>query len=73
MNLSRMIAAGALLVASLGGSVAASAQAPADHHPARVVTTRTVHTKVVTHNRKGWHKPRCTTKWRHHRKVRVCR
>jgi hypothetical protein len=73
MKFSRIFVATGLIVASLGASVPATAQAPGDHRPVRVVTTRTVHTKVVTHNRRGWHRPRCTTKWRHHRKVRVCR
>jgi hypothetical protein len=73
MKLSRMIAAAGLVVASLGVSAAADAQMQDVRAPARVVTTRTVRTTTVTHHRSRWHAPRCTTKWRHHRKVRVCR
>ena len=67
MKLTRMIAAAGLVVASLGVSVAADAQ------PARVVTTRTVHTKVVDNHRAGWnHKRHCRTEWHHHHRVQRC-
>jgi hypothetical protein len=69
MKISRMIAAAGLIVASIGVSAAADAQRPVER--TRVVTTRTVHTRVVNH--RGMHRPRCTTVWRNHHRVRRCR
>jgi hypothetical protein len=70
MKISRLIAAAGLIVASLSVSGAADAQRPVER--TRVVTTRTVHTRVV-HRRPGLHRPRCTTVWRHHHRIRRCR